>query len=114
MQVQYAEPLESPPDKPKRVFFGTASYKFMSVKNTPLPQQIQFTARRSEEQSMPIVPQNAATTPAKNRLKRPSAQTPSKFIGKAVFICLVGSVNLVLKFQGMFFSAGWTPQNYST
>ena len=36
------------------------------------------------------------------------------FIGKAVFICLVGSVNLVLKFQGMFFSAGWTPQNYST
>jgi len=36
------------------------------------------------------------------------------FIGKAVFICLVGSVNLVMKFQGMFFSAGWTPQNYST
>jgi len=39
---------------------------------------------------------------------------PRNFIGKAVFICLVGSVNLVLKFQGMFFSAGWTPQNYST
>ena len=38
----------------------------------------ELTARRSEEQSMPIVPQNAATTPAKNRLKRPSAwQTPS-------------------------------------
>ena len=38
----------------------------------------------------------------------------SKFIGKAVFICLVGSVNLVLKFQGTCFSTGWTPQNYST
>jgi len=37
-----------------------------------------------------------------------------KFIRKAVFICLVGSVNLVMKFQETCFSAGWTPQNYST
>ena len=38
----------------------------------------------------------------------------AKFIGKAVFICLVGSVNLVMKFRGTCFSAGWTPKNYST
>jgi len=39
---------------------------------------VQFLARRSEEQSMPRVAQNAATTPAKNRLEQPSAwQTPS-------------------------------------
>ena len=39
---------------------------------------IYFIARRSEEQSIPIVSQNAATTPAKNRLKPPCAwQTPS-------------------------------------
>ena len=29
----------TPPAKKKWVFFGTACYKFMSVKNTPLPQQ---------------------------------------------------------------------------
>jgi len=29
----------TPPAKKKWVFFGTAFYKFMSVKNTPLPQQ---------------------------------------------------------------------------
>ena len=61
----------------KWVFFGTASYKFMSVKNTPLPQQYIIYSPRSEEQSIPIVPQNAATTPAKNRLKRPSSCSAS-------------------------------------
>jgi len=29
----------TPPAKKKWVLFGTACYKFMSVKNTPLPQQ---------------------------------------------------------------------------
>ena len=33
------------------------------------------------------------------------------FIGKAVFICLVGSVNLVQKFQGTCFSRRMDPQN---
>ena len=66
----------TPPAKKKWVPFGTACYKFMGVKNTSLSQQ--FIARRSEGQSMPIVPQNAATTPAKNRFKQQSAwQTPS-------------------------------------
>ena len=53
-------------------------YKFMGVKNTSLSQQYVIYSTPFQRQSMPIVAQNAATTPAKNRFKKQSGwQTTS-------------------------------------
>ena len=68
----------TPAAKKKWVFFGTACSKFMSVKNNPLTQQCIIYSTPSRRTVHAYSPSNAATTPAKNRLKLPSAwQTSS-------------------------------------
>ena len=74
------------------------------------PRNCPFKFRHGVEKARIFQSVRPPTAPASG----PKFQSYHNIIGKAVFICLVGSVNLVLKFQGMFFSAGWTPQNYST